>query len=136
VLRGRPCLFGQAPCHAASALKTILTAPGWSSVFLAGMGTGFITVWLVYAFLLKAGRRRQRLARGFTMALFGLEPSLMVLAGSGGSLLSLTARTRVYRLAAWCVVFAGAITVARGANQLRPSDSIVAPCPLCAQNGD
>lgn len=129
-------LIGRAPCGAAQALKTFLTAPGWTSVFLAGVGTGFIPCGLVYAFLLKASSTGSIWGGGLTMTLFGLGTvPLMVLTGSGGSLLSLTTRTRMLRLAGWCVVLAGAVTATRGAAQLQtPSAAATAPCPFCSSD--
>lgn len=127
--------FGRMSCGGAVGLKTFLTAPGWSSVFLAGIGTGFIPCGLVYAFLLKAGSTGSLWLGGLTMALFGLGTiPLMVATGVGGSLLSLAARARIYRVAAWCVVFAGALTVVRGVAQLQPVEhAATAACPFCAE---
>lgn len=127
--------LGRMPCSAAAGLKTFLTAPGWSNVFLAGVGTGFIPCGLVYAFLLKAGSTGSLWLGAATMALFGLGTvPLMVLAGVGGSLLSLRARAAAYRIAAWCVVVAGTMTVARGAWQLQPTDDgAAAACPFCVE---
>lgn len=139
-LAPRPALrmFGHAPCGAARALKTLLTEPTSSGAFLAGVATGFIPCGLVYAFLLKASSTGSVWLGGATMALFGVGTApLMVLAGAGASLMSISARARVYRLAAWCVVLAGAITIARGASQLRPDEgSATAPCPFCAPTAE
>jgi hypothetical protein len=46
----------------------------------------------------------------------------MVLAGCGGSLLSLSARTRALWIATWCVVITGLLSVARG--------TLLIPCIL------
>ena len=129
-------LLGRAPCGADQALKTFLTAPGWISVFLAGVGTGFIPCGLVYAFLLKASSSGSVWRGGLTMSLFGLGTvPLMVLTGAGGSLLSMTARTRMLRLAGWCVVLAGVVTAGRGAVQFpAPPGAATASCPFCASD--
>ncbi|QDT74744.1 sulfite exporter TauE/SafE family protein [Lacipirellula limnantheis] len=123
-----------APCHAAQAIKTLTTAPDRLSLFLAGVATGFIPCGLVYAFLLKAGSTGNVALGALTMIFFGLGTApLMMLVGAGGTLLSTSTRARVLRLAAWCVVFAGIVTIARGAGQLRPAaGQSTAPCPFCA----
>jgi sulfite exporter TauE/SafE len=127
-------VFGHAPCSAARAVKTFLTAPNWASVFLAGVATGFLPCGLVYAFVLKAGSTGSIWMGGLTMALFGLGTvPLMTVAGVGGLLLSVSARARVIRLAAWCVVLAGAVTVFRGTSHLRvAARAPTAACPFCA----
>jgi len=128
-------LLGGAPCGAAaSALKAYLTTPGWTGAFLAGIATGFIPCGLVYAFLLKAASAGSLWLGGATMAAFGAGTvPLMVVTGSGGALLSATSRARALRLAAWCVVLAGAISIGRGVAQFQTTDSApVAPCPFCA----
>jgi sulfite exporter TauE/SafE len=127
-------LFGRAPCGAASAVKTLLTASPLSSVFLAGAATGFIPCGLVYAFLLKAGSTGSPGQGALVMAAFGIGTvPLMVAVGAGGSLLTLTARTRMLRIAGWCVVLTGCVTMVRGAGQLNPpTGAATAPCPLCA----
>lgn len=129
-------LLGRAPCSAAVSLKTFLTTPGWAGAFLAGVATGFIPCGLVYAFLLKAASTGSVWLGGATMTAFGLGtvPS-MVTTGTSGALLSGTTRARVFRLAAWCVVLSGVISIVRGAGQLRKVDgSALAPCPFCTTN--
>ena len=127
-------LLRNAPCHAAQAIKTLTTAPDSLSLFLAGVATGFIPCGLVYAFLLKAGSSGSIGMGAMTMVLFGLGTApLMMLVGTGGGLLTMSTRTHVLRLAAWCVVIAGMVTIARGASQIHPPEGqTTAPCPFCA----
>jgi sulfite exporter TauE/SafE len=127
-------LIGRAPCGAASAVKTLLSASPLNSVFLAGAATGFLPCGLVYAFLLKAGSAGSPGQGALVMAAFGIGTApLMVAVGAGGSLLSLAARTRMLRIAGWCVVLTGCVTMIRGAGQLNPpASAVTAPCPLCA----
>jgi sulfite exporter TauE/SafE len=126
-------LLRNAPCHAAHAIKTLTTAPDNLSLFLAGVATGFIPCGLVYAFLLKAGSTGSIGLGAMTMILFGLGTApLMIIVGTGGALLSISARARILRLAAWCVVVAGLVTIARGVSQVKSeSDMATAPCPFC-----
>jgi hypothetical protein len=53
----------------------------------------------------------------------------MILAGSGGALLSHAARGRILRLAALCVIAAGLITIARGAGLIHVSPHITSGTP-------
>lgn len=125
--------LGGLPCGAAGWLKTFLTAPGWSAALVAGVFTGFIPCGLVYAFLLKAGSSGSMWQGWLTMVAFGLGTiPLMVLVGFGGQFLSIVGRSRLYRVAAWCIVLTGVISIARGAAQLEPAaEMVTAPCPLC-----
>ncbi len=125
--------LGGLPCGTAGWLKTFLTAPGWSAVLVAGVFTGFIPCGLVYAFLLKAGSSGSMWQGLLTMVAFGLGTiPLMVAVGYGGQFLSIVGRSRLFRVAAWCIVLTGAISIARGYAQLDPpTDMATAPCPLC-----
>jgi sulfite exporter TauE/SafE len=127
-------LLRNAPCHAAQAIKTLTTAPDSLSLFLAGVATGFIPCGLVYAFLLKAGSSGSIGMGAMTMVLFGLGTvPLMMLVGTGGGLLTMSTRSQVLKVAAWCVVIAGMVTIARGASQIHPPQGqATAPCPFCA----
>lgn len=121
------------PCAAATWFKMLLTSPGAVSAVLAGVFTGFIPCGLVYAFVVYAASSGDVVRGWATMVAFGLGTvPLMVLAGCGGTLLSLTARTRVLRIAAWCVVATGLISVARGAGYLEiVANAAPAGCPFC-----
>lgn len=125
--------LGGPSCGTAGWLKTFLTAPGWSAALIAGVFTGFVPCGLVYAFLLKAGSTGSVWQGWLTMVVFGLGTiPLMVLVGYSGRFLSIVGRSRLFRVAAWCIVLTGAISIARGAAQLDPpADLATAPCPLC-----
>lgn len=122
-----------APCAATSWFKSLLTTPGFASALLAGVFTGFIPCGLVYAFVVYAASSGNAVTGWTTMVAFGLGTvPLMVLAGYGGSLLSLGARERVLKIAAWCVVLTGIISIARGAGYLQfAADSAPSGCPFC-----
>lgn len=123
---------GVSSCFAATWLKTFLTAPDLTSVFLAGVFTGFIPCGLVYAFLAVAASTGSLWFGAATMAAFGLGTvPLMTLTGCGGSLLSLVTRTRVLRVAALCVVATGLVSLARGAGYLDLLGPTAAGCLMC-----
>ncbi len=73
------------------------------------------------------------------MVAFGLGtvPAL-VAAGVGGSLASTLLRARLLRLAAWCVVLTGVVTLARGVSAVAATCSgpaePEAACPFCSQH--
>jgi sulfite exporter TauE/SafE len=127
-------ILGGLPCGAGSWLKTFLSAPGWSGPLLAGVFTGFIPCGLVYAFLLKAGSTGTMWQGMLTMLAFGLGTiPLMVMIGYGGQFLSVIGRVQLFRIAAWCIVLTGVISIARGAIQFQtPSEAATPPCPFCA----
>ncbi len=126
-------LLGRMPCGASSWLKTFLAGPGWSGPLLAGLFTGFIPCGLVYAFLLKAGSTASMGSGMLTMLAFGMGTvPLMVLVGYGGQFLSLVSRAHLFRIAAWCIVLTGAISIARGALLFHAENkSTTATCPFC-----
>ncbi|MGD9637166.1 MAG: sulfite exporter TauE/SafE family protein [Pirellulales bacterium] len=121
------------PCLAVGWFKTLLMSPNSASALLAGMFTGFIPCGLVYAFVVYAASSGSPVQGWATMAAFGLGTvPLMVLAGFGGSLLTLSARAKVLQVAAWCVVLTGLISVARGAGYLElMANAAPAGCQFC-----
>jgi sulfite exporter TauE/SafE len=121
-------------CPATGLFASFLTAPGAWNVFFAGVLTGFLPCGLVYAYLVLAAGTGNLWQGMAIMALFGAGTApLMVVTGLGSALLSVTARTRLLRLAACCVVVTGLITVGRGVGWVRPAIAGGAPaCPLCA----
>ena len=75
---------GGGGCLATSSLAAFLRSPGWGSVFLAGMLTGFLPCGLVYAYLALAASAADFVDGMLTMAAFGLGTvPLMVATGSG-----------------------------------------------------
>ncbi|QDS98782.1 sulfite exporter TauE/SafE family protein [Adhaeretor mobilis] len=123
------------PCGAATWLKTFLSSSNWTGPLLAGVFTGFIPCGLVYAFLLKASAAGGVWQGWLTMAVFGAGTiPLMVLISYGGKVLSLGGRSKLFQIAAWCIVLTGGISIARGTAQLQTSGlSDVKPCPLCLE---
>jgi len=132
-----PRRFAPSSCVAASSFKALLTAPSRTSAFLAGVFTGFIPCGLVYAFLAYAASAGNVLQGWATMVAFGAGTvPLMVLVGSGGTLLSISARSKLLKIAACCVVLTGLISVARGAGHLHfAADAQPSGCPFCATTG-
>ncbi len=121
----------RASCFAVS-LKTFLTSPGVVYTFLAGTFTGLIPCGLVYAFLALAASTGNMGYGALTMAAFGLGTvPLMVLTGCGGTVLGQAARTRIFQIAAYCVIVTGVISIARGAGFLTFLGNEVRNCPLC-----
>jgi hypothetical protein len=95
--------------------------------------TGFIPCGLVYAFLALAAATADVVRAWLVMVTFGAGTvPLMVLAGCGGTLISIATRARVLKVAAWCVVIAGIISLGRGVSQLNwlagDGQSL---CPFC-----
>jgi sulfite exporter TauE/SafE len=120
-------------CVGVGMLGTFLRAGGWRNVFLAGVFTGFLPCGLVYGFLALACSTASLPAGAMTMAVFGAGTMpLMMLAGTSASLFSIASRQRMLRLAAWCVVLAGAISLARGVDALAADARGEPACPLCA----
>ena len=133
---GRPAKAAKGPCLAGSIFSTFLTAPGLTNAFLAGLLTGMMPCGLLYGMLALAASSQNVWLGAAAMALFGLGTApIMILTGCGGSLLSLAARRGVLRLAAWCVVATGAISIARGCGFLtlfaHAAGIDAEDCPLC-----
>jgi sulfite exporter TauE/SafE len=127
---GLPC----GGCLSGPLFTTMLQNPGAHNAFLAGVLTGFLPCGLVYAFLSLAASKGDPWSGLLVMGAFGLGTlPLMVVAGVGSTLLSLVARRRLLRAAAWCVVATGGLTVARGAGFLSwPGTDELPDCPFCA----
>lgn len=127
-------VLGGLPCGAGSWLKTFLAAPGISGPLLAGMFTGFIPCGLVYAFLVKAASTGTVGQGLLTMLAFGVGTvPMMTTVGYSGQFLSAIGRARLFRLAAWCIVVTGLISVARGAVHFQAhANDAQAPCPFCS----
>jgi uncharacterized protein len=102
-------------------------------VFLAGVFTGLLPCGLVYAYVALAASTSDLMGGMATMAAFGAGTMpLMILTGTGSSLLSLAGRRRMLTIAAWCVVLMGVLSIARGVGFLQlPPGAPAARCPLC-----
>ncbi len=123
---GAGCLFG-------SLFSTLLKHPALRNAFSAGVLTGLLPCGLVYAFVSLAASQGDLLLGAFTMIVFGAGTvPLMVLTGLGSMLLNVTARQRVWRMAAWSVMLTGLLTIGRGVSFLQASETPpAARCPLC-----
>jgi uncharacterized protein len=141
VLR-RKVASGQPACLMPRFLSSFLLSPGSINVFLAGVFTGFLPCGLVYAFLALASATQSMLSGWLTMLAFGLGTiPIMVLTGLEGGLLTLHARHHIFQVAGWCVVLAGALSIARGVGFLEShgsgsrafaADNAAPTCPFCA----
>lgn len=124
-----------AGCPANSFFGEFLTRPGWIAAFLAGLLTGFLPCGLVYAFLALAASTGSVAAGAVTMVVFGVGTGpLMILTGLGASVLSVATRRRAIRLAAWCVIVTGLLSVNRGLGWVHiPGVRPLPRCPHCDQ---
>jgi uncharacterized protein len=135
----RRVAIGQHACLMPRFLIAFLLSPGLTNAFFAGVFTGFLPCGLVYAFLALASATANMTAGWLTMLAFGLGTlPIMVVTGLGSGLLTFAARRRVLQLAGWCVVLAGAVSMARGVGFLESAAAApngTAPglpqCPCC-----
>ena len=121
------------PCLLSPILANFLRSERRGSTFLAGVLTGFLPCGLVYAFLTLAVASKDLMWGTAVMAVFGAGTvPIMVATGVGGNLLSLLARQRLLRLAAWSVVLTGVLTLIRGISFAQsPADTQQPVCPFC-----
>ncbi len=123
----------QKPCLQSTFFSRFLTSSNRMNVFVSGLLTGFLPCGLVYAYLALAASSGQLLSASAIMVTFGLGTvPLMVATGTGGMLVSLTARKKILTVAAWCVVATGALAMWRGyyAGSFFSPESPLG-CPLC-----
>ena len=119
-------------CLASGFFGPLLQGSGWQRTFLAGLMTGWLPCGLVYAMLGLAASSGSLSAGLLTMFLFGLGTvPLMVLTGCGATVLSYQRRVQVLRLAAWCLVLAGAVSCSRAAAFMTSSAPPAERCPAC-----
>jgi sulfite exporter TauE/SafE len=133
VIRRRTPSASGVPCLAGDFFANFLKSPGLHNVFLAGLFTGMLPCGLVYGFLALAASSGDLATGAGLMIAFGLGTApVMILTGCGSSLLSLAARKHIYRVAAWCVILTGLISIARGAGFVEvPGWFTAAGCPMC-----
>jgi len=124
---------GHGNCLAGSMFKTFLTGRSHTQVFLAGMLTGFLPCGLLYGMLTLAAST-QHVGYGMLLMIvfgFGTVPIMMLL-GSGSSILSFGSRQCLYKAAAWCVMIAGILSMARGFGFIQIEGLITGGgCPMC-----
>jgi len=116
----------------ATCFASLLRASRLRNIFLGGVINGLLPCGLVYAFLALAASSGHMALGALTMLLFGLGtiPTL-ALVGTGGTLMSLSLRHRILRLAAWCVALTGAISLWRGISFLEMTVPVSSGCPGC-----
>lgn len=125
-------------CPAGATFGSILRAPGYASRFVAGVLTGFLPCGLLYGFLALAASTGDMLSGMAVMSAFALGTvPLMVVTGVGSGGLGLAGRRRMLRIAAWCVVATGLLTVSRGVAAVRFDGTSERPlCPVCVEFGE
>jgi sulfite exporter TauE/SafE len=123
-------------CAGGSIIKTLLMTPSYLGNFLAGLFTGLLPCGLVYAFLAIAVQSSSLVAGLITMLVFGAATvPVMVATGCSVSVIPHSHRHRLARLAGWCLVLAGIISLARGWGYLPWNPSVAPGCPFCADSG-
>jgi sulfite exporter TauE/SafE len=121
-------------CSGVNVFATLLRAPNLSTVFVGGLINGLLPCGLVYAYLALAASAGNLFAGAAVMALFGLGtlPAL-ALTGLTGSLLSHVWRQRIFRIAAYCMILTGALSLWRGAAAFQSTSDQSPPCPYCQE---
>ena len=127
-----------ASCLAASVFRKFLQSGSTTSVFIAGLLTGFLPCGLVYSFLALAAASSSLWKGPLLMLAFGLGTfPVMLVTGAGLTMASLKLRQRLMKLAAVCVVVTGLLTVGRGlsfasfAASASTSETPAQACPFC-----
>jgi sulfite exporter TauE/SafE len=130
---------GPAGCLAGTFVGPFLASREWSGVLLAGVLTGFLPCGLLYGFLALASSSASIWTGLLTMSVFGAGTApLMMLTGTGGTLISRWARGRLLRISAICVCCTGLISIVRGIFFLQMWNgpgADVARCLLCGTTG-
>jgi len=102
-------------CPGASVFSALLRAPRLGSVFVAGACNALLPCGLVYAYLALAAATADMLHAALVMALFGLGTVFpLLITGLLGGVLSARGRRSILRVAAWCMVLTGGLTLTRG----------------------
>ena len=116
-------------CPGASTFATLLRAPNWSAVFVAGCVNALLPCGMVYAYLALAAGSGNLFTGAFVMALFGLGtfPALLIV-GLAGTAVPVRWRQRVFRAAAWCMILTGVLSVSRGVAAFTSDDDRPPEC--------
>ncbi|ADB18169.1 conserved hypothetical protein [Pirellula staleyi DSM 6068] len=121
-------------CLAGGMIGKLLRQPHATGAFMAGMATGLLPCGLLYGMLALAVSTHQVAAGALLMIVFGLGTTpMMIVAGLGGRLLSLSMRRSIFALAAWCLLLTGAVSIVRGASFLAMPGEKPAGCPFCSE---
>jgi sulfite exporter TauE/SafE len=120
-------------CTARSIFASFLRGRDLMSVFLAGALTGFLPCGLVYAFLALAASTGNVPEGAALMAVFGTGTiPVMVVTGFSGTLVSLTLRRHLFRVAAVCILITGFLSIGRGVGVLAAAPTERGQrCPFC-----
>lgn len=134
LFRKKQTTGGAGPCLAGTFLGSFLKSPSWTNTFLAGLFTGMLPCGLVYGFVALAAGTGDLAAGILLMIAFGLGTApVMILTGIGGSMLGMGVRKHLFRIAAWCVIVTGFISIARGVGYVEiPGWVEPTGCPACA----
>ncbi len=118
-------------CGLAGGFGALLRSRSLAASFAAGTFNGLLPCGLVYAYLALASSAANLGSGALVMVLFGLGtvPALL-LTGLGGSLLGISARQRLFRVAAWCMIATGVLACARGVYFWDHSPNDLS-CPFC-----
>lgn len=119
-------------CPGVNGFASLLKAPNLLSVFVGGLVNGLLPCGLVYGYLALAASAGNLFTGAAVMGLFGLGtlPAL-ILTGLTGSLLSHIWRQRMFRIAAFCMILTGAMSLWRGAAVWAFETSV--QCPYCLE---
>lgn len=119
-------------CLAGGMIGTLLRQPHAIGAFIAGMATGLLPCGLLYGMLALAVSTHHVVSGALLMIVFGLGTTpMMIVAGLGGRLLSLSMRRYIFVVAAWCLLLTGAVSIVRGASFLAMPGEKPAGCPFC-----
>lgn len=119
-------------CLAAGLFAPLFRQRGLRGFFVAGLFTGLLPCGLLYGMLALAASSHSVVLGGLTMVVFGLGTApAMILAGTGGRLLGVAARRRLWAAAAWCLIVTGIVSAARGAMFLSIGEQPAIGCPAC-----
>ena len=113
-------------------LGSLLRTPGWRAPLAAGVWNGFLPCGLVYAYLALAASTSGIITGAVVMVLFGIGtvPALLAV-GLLGSMANIRWRTRIFQVAAICMLATGLLTIFRGGWTLASPADEPAACPLC-----
>lgn len=136
LIRKRAVTPAAGSCFAGGLFGHFLRRPSAGGVFLAGVFTGFLPCGLLYGMLALAISTHSVVWGGLTMVAFGLGTAPMMIAvGISGRLIGLATRRWLLTAAAWCLVLAGTVSVARGVSFISSGGQADGGCPLCGHCG-